>query len=542
MLPCVDAVLYARISLDRAGTQLGVRRQMIDLRALSAARGDRVVGEFVDDNESIYRRPTAPPQYRQMKALVETGRVNAIYVWHPDRLYRSLRDLEDLVDMVDFFQLTICTVRAGMIDLNTPSGRMVARMLGTAARYELEHEAERIARKHAEKAAMGLPSGGGPRPIGYADDHVTIVEHEAAAIRAAARALLAGETYAFANQLYQQMIGRPVHPRQLRQVLDSPRIAGLRQYIPAAERRRGVRTGGQITRAVWPAIIDYDTWAQIRALLTDPRRRKQGARRTFLLSGLMICERCGVRLVGAARAYKCAGQVGGCSGIAVTKAGAERVVVSWCRSSEQQNRLKQAAGYRDGRPDEPSRAIHEQRRSELALLYADGRISAEEWITARTEIDNQDGPTLLARRERRRRGELAQQALDILAQWDTATAADQRIAVRITLGQRQVFVATVGTATGRFDPSRITILDENDARPLPEFIRFRPHGPGNPTKMTPDNITRALRMLADGYTKSAICRTLHVSRPNLYKHLGRQPQHTRDAELAGARVRQHRRR
>src|SRR5438552_3007558 len=113
----MDVVLYARISEDREGTHLGVDRQMEDLPALAGGRGDRVLGEFVDDNEPVYRRRVRPPQYRVMKKLVETGAVNAIYVWHPDRLYRSLRDLEDLVDMVDDFDLTICTVRAGSIDL-----------------------------------------------------------------------------------------------------------------------------------------------------------------------------------------------------------------------------------------------------------------------------------------------------------------------------------------------------------------------------------------------------------------------------------------
>jgi site-specific DNA recombinase len=33
------------------------------------------------------------------------------------------------------------TVQAGLLDLSTPSGRLVARQLGAVARYEWEHKA-----------------------------------------------------------------------------------------------------------------------------------------------------------------------------------------------------------------------------------------------------------------------------------------------------------------------------------------------------------------------------------------------------------------
>jgi DNA invertase Pin-like site-specific DNA recombinase len=41
----------------------------------------------------------------------------------------------------------VLTVQSGEIDLSTSSGRMVARMPGSAARYESEHKAERQGRK-----------------------------------------------------------------------------------------------------------------------------------------------------------------------------------------------------------------------------------------------------------------------------------------------------------------------------------------------------------------------------------------------------------
>jgi site-specific DNA recombinase len=51
-----------------------------------------------------------------------------------------------------------------VLDLSTPSGRMVARQLGAVARYESEHKSERQRRKHQELAEASKSSGGGARP------------------------------------------------------------------------------------------------------------------------------------------------------------------------------------------------------------------------------------------------------------------------------------------------------------------------------------------------------------------------------------------
>ncbi len=52
------------------------------------------------------------------------------------------------------------TVRAGLLDLSTPSGRMVARQLGAVAQYESEHKSDRVRRARLQAAQHGEPQGG----------------------------------------------------------------------------------------------------------------------------------------------------------------------------------------------------------------------------------------------------------------------------------------------------------------------------------------------------------------------------------------------
>jgi Resolvase, N terminal domain len=111
------------------------------------------------------------------------GELDAVVSWHSDRLHRSPVELEDFIAVCEENELQVVTVQSGQIDLGSPSGRMVARMLGSAARYESEHKSARQRRKALEIAKEGRVSGGGTRAYGFEPDFVTVREGEAAVIR-----------------------------------------------------------------------------------------------------------------------------------------------------------------------------------------------------------------------------------------------------------------------------------------------------------------------------------------------------------------------
>jgi site-specific DNA recombinase len=64
---------------------------------------------------------------------------------------RSPRVLEEVIDLHDKRGIALATV-TGELDLSSPTGRMLARMLGAAARHEAEHKAERHRRAGLQKA------------------------------------------------------------------------------------------------------------------------------------------------------------------------------------------------------------------------------------------------------------------------------------------------------------------------------------------------------------------------------------------------------
>ena len=66
---------------------LGVSRQVQDCRALAERRGWHVVDSYIDDDVSAYKGKPRP-EYRRMLDDMRAGAVDAVVVWHLDRLHR----------------------------------------------------------------------------------------------------------------------------------------------------------------------------------------------------------------------------------------------------------------------------------------------------------------------------------------------------------------------------------------------------------------------------------------------------------------------
>jgi site-specific DNA recombinase len=294
------AVIYVRISRDkRRGSLdegLGVQAQEEQCRALAARLGYLVIAVFCDNDVSAYSgRPR--PQYLKMLELLRSGGADVVLVWHTDRLHRSNIELEDYINVVEPREITTETVTAGMIDLNTPIGRMVARQLCTIARYESEHRAERVHMARERQARQGK-FGGGRRPYGFEADGVTVILNEAAVIMRMADAVMAGVPLrSIARDL--RKLGMPTAsgttqwtPEGVRDVLLRPRNAGFMVHRETTRKRKVYTDDDIVGKAPWAPVLDEEVWRSVVAKLTDPDRRTNfapGPAPRWLGSGIYQC-------------------------------------------------------------------------------------------------------------------------------------------------------------------------------------------------------------------------------------------------------------
>jgi site-specific DNA recombinase len=451
------AAIYCRISKDKGGEALGVARQEEDCRKLCAARGWEVAVVLVDNDLSAYSGKPRPA-YEQLLAAIRDGEIDALVAWDPDRLHRSPRELETFIALVEKHATAIATVNAGNLDLATASGRMVARMLGAAARHESEHKSERIISALAQNARAGKRHGGA-RPFGFEADGVTIFEPEAAMIRDAATRILAGETATgIAREWNAEGVLTPQRrskwaPGPVRAMLVAPRLAGLR-----------ASHGEIMGDAIWDPIIDRATHERLVVQLA--RKSRPGRPAAYLLSNIARCgalgddgKPCGgplwgsksgqrVRYIchngpgrdGCGRISVVAGQldeyVRDATIIALTGDGGAGLAAARRRHAGNDERQRTALAERDAA---------DARLHELASDYGDGLMTRTEWLTGREAagarmtaaqkiIDSGGGGGVL--------GTLRSKPEEMEADWAAADVAWRRAVIGLVIERIVIHPAT----------------------------------------------------------------------------------------------------
>lgn len=485
---------YCRISDDRSGRAVGVDRQREEIARLRARDGGQLAvrpdgspAVYVDNDLSAYeggrRGVVDRPEYQRMLAdlaqMQHGGRL-VIGVLHPDRLHRTVRLTEDLIDFCREHRVQIASAWAGWYDLSTPTGRKRLRDDATNARFESEHKQERVLSAMARVAQEGRPVGG-MRPFGYQ----RIYDAPQAARRRIVRDELDPEEAAVVRQIavwlldegrstawvLRELDARGVRtPRGnrfshagLKTMFTSGRFAGLRDHRTA---------GGQLRQypAAWPAILERDRWAQLRALLADPGRGAAGAGR-YLLSGRLVCGVCGRTLIAGSladgrRRFSCRPAGGNPQRervhLSVLYAGVEEHVVALVLDVIERDGLgaaradvERAAALRD------ANAVDEGRAAELVEAFAgvDGELGAPEFAEASRRIRER------IRGRNAELGGILGRAVEvdpcaIRAQWARpAEAGGLTFDARRRIVDAVVERVTVAPAAhgGRFDPGRLTV-------------------------------------------------------------------------------------
>lgn len=227
----------------------------------------------------------------------------------------------------------------------------------------------------------------------------------------------------------------------VRQILCSGRIAGLREHH-----------GQVIGEAAWPAIITPAQRDQVLARMTARALAKTRAPRTYLLSGLLRCGRCGNRLYSQARhvnpenrvrRYVCLSgpDQGGCGRLTVVAQPVEELLTDAVLTRLDSPALADALAGRAS-VDADVAALSARldadttRLDELAALYANGAVTAREWIAARDPIIARIAETrraIAAATDTTDVQELAGTGRLLRLQWDSLDIDRQQAVIRSVL-------------------------------------------------------------------------------------------------------------
>lgn len=455
--------IYLRISDDRDGTQTATERQRESCEQFASTHGLEVVDVFEDVDVSAYRRNVTRPEFERMLASVTERQIDGVLAWKVDRLTRRMRDfvrLDEACEEVGGFVVTV----ADGIDTRTSTGRFVAELLVAQGRMESSNTGTRVRAMHKKRATRGEVQVGGFRPFGYTRDRSAVVPAEAALIREAADRILAGESIRgvctdWVKRGVVSSAGKPWNPTPLRRMLQNPALAGLREYE------------GATYPATWDAILTEETSERLRLHFAEPNRRTSfGTARSYLLTGIVRCGRCGARLRShrhkdGQRQYVCppaAWSEDGCGRIARYADDVEELVTESVLIALDGADLRQYMATSEAdNSDELMFTIREDEKALAELTqdyYVERKLTRSEFFTARDSLQ--------ARIEHNRReaarvtghGVLTQivgAGEAIRDQWADATLEWKRTVIGAVVDR--VDIDPVVKRTGKFQPELVRI-------------------------------------------------------------------------------------
>ena len=148
--------------------------QLPDLERWCEAHGGKVVW-FKD---TFSGRTMNRPGMDQLLESLRMGKLDRIVVWRLDRLGRTTKGLCQLFDELRERRVDLVSLKDGF-SLESPAGRLHARILASVAEYETEIRAERVAAGQAVARKKGKRWGGSEKGWRWkvTDDQVNAI-HE----------------------------------------------------------------------------------------------------------------------------------------------------------------------------------------------------------------------------------------------------------------------------------------------------------------------------------------------------------------------------
>ncbi|UNK47123.1 recombinase family protein [Arthrobacter sulfonylureivorans] len=453
--------IYVRQSQDKAGNAAAVERQEAACRKLADAKGWTGPALYQDNDKSA--SSGVRPAFGKLLADIEAGRVDALLVWHLDRLTRTIRDLTQVIEAGKARRVNIASVHGVSLDLGDPTGVAVATILTAIAAMEVQHKGQRQKAANLQRAKAGHAHWI-RRPFGYRRDGHTVTADpaEAEALRDAAARILAGESLSAIVREWnaagiQSTVGKPWNVTSLRRALLNPRNTGRRLY-----------NGEDLGEGAWPAILDADTLQSLETKLTDPRRRTapDDLNAKYLLSGIALCGKCGKKMFASPAKkngrewmmYRCFG--GYCMTRRLDKVDevVEAVITGILARPD--------AAARFGSGDEAA-ALQQRatdlrdRRDALAAMLADGLLSpgAVRKQAGRLSSELADAEASLAAVDALNPAAAVIAADDVDTAWLALPLGDKRRIIR-TLASVTVLPAGKGV---RFDPSQVQVVPKGSA-------------------------------------------------------------------------------
>lgn len=221
------------------------------------------------------------PEMQRLISDIEQQKINSVIVYKLDRLSRSQKDtlylIEDVFNPngVDFISIN------ENFDTTTPYGRLMIGILSSFAQLERENIYLRTRMGMSKRVEKGFWMGGGRIPFGYDYDEkqgILIPNKDAETVRKIFSLYLDGKS----TITIAKILGLK-YDRFIREILERKTYIGMIVF-------RGLEYQGK-----HEPLISIETYERAMEIM-ELRSNKNIKKSKYLLSGLILCGKCGARM------------------------------------------------------------------------------------------------------------------------------------------------------------------------------------------------------------------------------------------------------
>lgn len=295
---------YLRVSTESQIENYSIDEQKERLTAYCKSKGWAIYRYYIDPGYSGGNMNR--PALQEMLKDIKDKNIDIVAVYKLDRLSRSQKDTLTLIEDefvsngVDFVSVN------ENFDTTSPFGRAMIGILSVFAQLEKDQITERFTMGRIGRAKSGYYHGGATPPTGYdyIDGNLVVNEYEAVQVKEVFDRFLKGHSIhairRYMNENFKTKSGAWSSHTLVLNILKNSVYIGK------------VKFGGEEYDGQHEPIISEETYQSAQKLLQSSEReakkttpQKFPFRASLLLTGLLVCKRCGSRYAGDHGYYKC---------------------------------------------------------------------------------------------------------------------------------------------------------------------------------------------------------------------------------------------
>ena len=232
--------------------------------------------------------------FNRMLQALESGEVDGIVAWHPDRLARNAVDGGWILDLLDRGKIKHLHFASGYYFENTPEGKFMLGLIFSQAKYQIDKLSKDVLRGMTTKREFGhYPHRAGEGYINNRLEKTIELDPERAPLLRRAFELVLQQTkqpsevlktlndeWGYRTKKTKKSGGKPLSKTSFYDMLSNPFYYGI------------CREKDLEYRGAHIPLLSEDEFNRIQVILGKPEKGRLH-RHTFAFTGLMRCGRCG---------------------------------------------------------------------------------------------------------------------------------------------------------------------------------------------------------------------------------------------------------